>query len=65
VVEIEIHPVSLGFGQPDYEMGFPTLARGGEAQEILEDIAARSRPYGTAMTIEDGVGRVVLGDRAA
>ena len=65
VVEIEIHPVSLGFGQPSYELGLPTLARGVEAKEILEDIAARSRPYGTAMTIEDGVGRVVLGDKAA
>jgi poly-gamma-glutamate synthesis protein (capsule biosynthesis protein) len=65
VVEIEIHPVSLGFGQPSYELGFPTLARGDEAKEILEDIAARSRPYGTTMTIEDGVGRVVLGGGAA
>ncbi len=63
MVEIEIHPVSLGFGQPDYELGFPTLARGDEAREILEDIAARSKPYGTAMTIEDSVGRVVLDGR--
>ena len=64
VAEIEIHPVSLGFGQPLYERGFPMLARGDEAREILEDIAARSKPYGTAMTIEDGVGRVVLDGKA-
>jgi poly-gamma-glutamate capsule biosynthesis protein CapA/YwtB (metallophosphatase superfamily) len=64
VVEIEIHPVSLGFGQPAYELGFPTLARGDEAREILEDFASRSRPYGTTMRIEDGVGRVVLGPEA-
>ena len=63
VVEIEIHPVSLGFGQPLYERGSPLLARGEEAKEILEHIAALSKPYGTAMTIEDGVGRVVLGAR--
>jgi len=60
VAEIEIHPVSLGFGQPDYERGTPMLARGEEAREILEHIAALSRPYGTALTIEDGVGRVAL-----
>jgi poly-gamma-glutamate capsule biosynthesis protein CapA/YwtB (metallophosphatase superfamily) len=60
VVEIEIHPVSLGFGQPLYERGIPLLARGDEAKEILEDIAARSQPYGTRMTIAEGVGRIIL-----
>jgi poly-gamma-glutamate capsule biosynthesis protein CapA/YwtB (metallophosphatase superfamily) len=65
VTEIEIYPVSLGFGQPLYERGFPLLARGDLGREILEDIAARSKPHGTAMTIEDGVGRVVLGGQAA
>jgi poly-gamma-glutamate synthesis protein (capsule biosynthesis protein) len=61
VVEIEIHPVSLGFGQPLYERGTPRLARGEEAREILEHIADLSKPYGTALRIEEGVGRVVLG----
>jgi poly-gamma-glutamate synthesis protein (capsule biosynthesis protein) len=65
VAEIEIHPVSLGFGQPIYERGFPTLARGAEAAEILADIAARSRPYGTTMAVEEGVGRIVLGEKKA
>ncbi|MFL6193278.1 MAG: CapA family protein [Thermoanaerobaculia bacterium] len=60
VVEIEIHPVSLGFGQPLWERGIPMLARGDEAKEILEHIAALSKPYGTAMRIEDGVGRIEL-----
>jgi len=60
VVEIEIHPVSLGFGQPLWERGIPMLGRGDEAREILEHIADLSKPYGTAMTIEDGVGRIAL-----
>lgn len=64
VAEIEIHPVSLGFGRPLYEMGTPALARGEEAREILEAFAAASKPYGTAIAIEDGVGRVVLGEKA-
>ncbi|HET9209683.1 MAG TPA: CapA family protein [Thermoanaerobaculia bacterium] len=61
VVEIEVHPVSLGFGQPLYERGFPVLARDDEAREILLDLAERSKPYGTTLRIEEGVGRVALG----
>lgn len=64
VAEIEIHPVSLGFGRPLYERGTPALARGEEAREILEAFAAASKPYGTSIAIEDGVGRVVLGEKA-
>jgi poly-gamma-glutamate capsule biosynthesis protein CapA/YwtB (metallophosphatase superfamily) len=64
VVEIEIHPVSLGFGRPLYERGTPALARGDEAKEILEALAALSKPLGTTIAIEDGVGRVVLGEKA-
>ncbi|HEY4592969.1 MAG TPA: CapA family protein, partial [Thermoanaerobaculia bacterium] len=61
VVEIEIHPISLGFGQPLWERGTPRLARGEEAREILEHIANLSKTYGTTMRIEEEVGRVVLG----
>jgi hypothetical protein len=60
VVDLEIHPVSLGFGQPLWERGIPMLARGEEAREILELIANLSKPYGTEMKIEDGVGRIAL-----
>jgi poly-gamma-glutamate capsule biosynthesis protein CapA/YwtB (metallophosphatase superfamily) len=60
VAEIEIHPISLGFGQPLWERGTPRLARGEEAREILEHIAGLSKPYGTTMRVEEGVGRVVL-----
>src|SRR5262249_61354211 len=60
VVGIEIHPISLGFGQPLFERGTPRVARGEEAREILEHIASLSKVYGTTMRIEEGVGRVVL-----
>ncbi|HEY4572697.1 MAG TPA: CapA family protein [Thermoanaerobaculia bacterium] len=60
VVEIEIHPISLGFGQPLWELGTPRIARGEEAREILEHVANLSKAYGTTMRIEEGVGRVVL-----
>ncbi|HEV2844766.1 MAG TPA: CapA family protein, partial [Thermoanaerobaculia bacterium] len=64
VVEIEIHPVSLGFGKPLYERGTPVLARGEDATEILEQLAALSKPFGTRIDIQEGVGRVVLGKQA-
>lgn len=59
VVEIELHPLSLGFGKPLYERGLPTIARGEKAVEILTGLAALSKPFGTTITIEDGVGRIV------
>jgi hypothetical protein len=63
VVEIELHPLALGFGQPLYERGVPVLARGAQAVKVLDRLAELSRPYGTTITVEDGVGRVVLGEK--
>jgi poly-gamma-glutamate capsule biosynthesis protein CapA/YwtB (metallophosphatase superfamily) len=59
VVEIELHPLSLGFGKPLYERGTPVRARGEEALEILRNVAALSQPYGTMIEIDGEVGRVV------
>jgi poly-gamma-glutamate synthesis protein (capsule biosynthesis protein) len=61
VAEIELHPLALGFGKPLYERGLPTIARGEKATQILTGLAALSKPFGTSITIEDGIGRVVLG----
>ena len=63
VVEIEIHPVSLGFGKPLYERGTPVMARGEEGKEVLDQLAALSKPFGTRIEIQDGIGRVVLAER--
>lgn len=62
VVEIELHPLSLGSDKPLYERGTPVRARGEEAVEILQSVAALSQPYGTVIEIEGEVGRVVLGN---
>ena len=64
VVSIEIHPLTLGFGQPLYERGLPSLARGEEGREILEGFATLSKAYGTTVTVRDGVGVVELGKTA-
>ena len=58
---IELYPLTLGFGQPVDRRGTPRLARGAEATQILEGLAKLSQPFKTAITIEDGIGRVRLG----
>ena len=62
LTELRLHPISLGFGAPMTERGRPMLANPALARQILDNIAARSQPFNTRITIENGVGRVVLGD---
>lgn len=57
---IEIHPVSLGLGEAPHSRGRPRLATGAQAQDILDRFAALSAPFGTKMTIADGIARVAL-----
>jgi len=61
LTELRLHPISLGFGSPMTERGRPMLAEPALAEHILENVAARSRPFNTRIAIENGVGRVVLG----
>lgn len=61
VVSIELFPITMGFGEPIYRRGTPELARGEEAETILANLAALSEPYGTAISVRDGIGRIELG----
>lgn len=61
VLSIELYPIRLGFGEPIYRRGTPEMAPRAEATEILQRVADLSQPYGTRITIQDGVGRVELG----
>lgn len=62
LTELKLHPISLGFGRPMTARGRPMLAEPGLARQILENVVARSRPFGTRITIGDGVGSVVPDD---
>ena len=44
------------------ERGRPMLAGAPLAQHILDNVAARSRPFGTKIVEDNGVGRVVLSE---
>lgn len=61
VVSIELYPIVQGFGEPIYRRGTPEMAPRQEATEILQRVARLSEPYGTTLTIRDGVGYVELG----
>ena len=60
VVDIELHPILLGFGEPGWRRGTPELVSGAEATEILELVARLSEPHGTSIRIRSGVGHVAL-----
>ncbi|UIO40140.1 CapA family protein [Brevibacillus brevis] len=57
LLELELHPIELGFDLPVHRMGWPKLS---EDISILEGLKALSEPYGTVIEITDGIGRVRL-----
>ncbi|MGC0313117.1 hypothetical protein QBC98_001589 [Kitasatospora acidiphila] len=61
LVDVRLHPVSLGFGQPVHRRGRPRLADRGEAAEIPTDLARLAEPYATTVTVPDaGPGELLL-----
>ena len=58
-VELQLHPITLGFKLPRAERGRPRLASGADAERILTALAARSKPFGATMTVRNDVGYIV------
>jgi poly-gamma-glutamate synthesis protein (capsule biosynthesis protein) len=61
LVELAVYPISLGFGKRRTERGRPLLADAETGKKILDDLTKRSAPFGTKVTVRDGVGYVDLG----
>jgi poly-gamma-glutamate synthesis protein (capsule biosynthesis protein) len=57
---IELHPISLGFGQPRPDRGRPKLASLEVGEKIIDDLRRLSEPFGTQILYRDGVGWVQL-----
>lgn len=58
--EVQLHPVDLGYSTGKRsQRGRPVLAEGDVADEILCRVQQLSAAFGTRVTIEDGVGRVL------
>ncbi len=57
---VELHPVSLGHGRAWPDRGFPMLADAGLGSEILDWMTQLSKPFGTEISVTDGVGRIAI-----
>jgi poly-gamma-glutamate capsule biosynthesis protein CapA/YwtB (metallophosphatase superfamily) len=57
---IQLHPVSLGFGQGWPDRGTPRLATPEVGAEILDWMSELSKPFGTTIQVTDGVGNVTI-----
>ncbi|MEX0599606.1 MAG: hypothetical protein WD205_03110, partial [Rhodothermales bacterium] len=49
LVSFELHPITLGFGQPASVRGRPMLADRDLGQKIIQDLIDRSEPHGTSI----------------
>jgi poly-gamma-glutamate synthesis protein (capsule biosynthesis protein) len=61
---IELHPITLGFGQPRTVRGRPLPAEGALAETILGNLQERSAPYGTTIAMRDGIGVIEIAPTA-
>jgi poly-gamma-glutamate synthesis protein (capsule biosynthesis protein) len=60
LVELKLHPISLGFGKPRQVRGRPMLAGGELSKKIIADVERLSKPFGTEVDFVDGIGVVRL-----
>ena len=61
LVEVRIYPTDVGKGyRPVSKIGIPLTPTPDVAREILEKVQRLSKPFGTNMTIENGVGVIRL-----
>jgi poly-gamma-glutamate synthesis protein (capsule biosynthesis protein) len=56
VAEVRLVPVDLGYGEPLTRSGIPRRAGPEKSREILTRLQRISKPFGTEIAIEDGVG---------
>jgi poly-gamma-glutamate synthesis protein (capsule biosynthesis protein) len=56
--QIELHPISLGFGESRTRRGRPMLADAALGKTIIERLASLSAPVGTEITYSGGIGVV-------
>ncbi len=61
LIELALHPISLGYGKGRIDRGRPMLADVATGKKILDDLINRSAPFKTRIIVRDGVGYVELG----
>jgi poly-gamma-glutamate synthesis protein (capsule biosynthesis protein) len=60
LAEIRLHPVDLGYKAPSPSQGVPRMADPQAAASILDEIGRLSRPFGTVIETERGIGVIRL-----
>lgn len=55
---VAFHPIMLGFGQSRAARGRPLKVEGEDATRILGVLAERSKPFGTTLTVRDGIAEI-------
>ena len=56
LAEVRLHPVTLGYGLPRPVQGRPLAAKGELGRKIIADLQRMSRPFGTDIVFENGIG---------
>ena len=56
LVEIRLYPIELGWNEPRSQRGTPRLAPEESGKRIIEHLAELSRPFGTVIVYENGIG---------
>ena len=56
--EVRLLPIDMGFGRPRSQRGRPVFAGADLSRKVLERVARLSKPFGTTIRTENGVGIV-------
>ena len=56
LVELQLHPITLGYQTSRADRGRPKLASGADAARILEMMTTRSKALGATVVVKNGVG---------
>lgn len=59
--QVELDPITLGYGKSRSQRGHPSAASPADAKEIISRFAELSSSFGTKITFENGHGVVALG----
>ena len=60
LAELQLYPISLGYGAPRQVRGRPLFAEQDHARKIIGDLQELSKPYGTEIEFRRGIGIVSL-----
>lgn len=58
--KIILTPIEIGFGKKRADRGYPAVADAPMSTQILERLQKLSQPFGTNLTIKDGIGTITI-----